>query len=205
MEELMVQIGDTLVSLDLFEREFICDLPKCKGACCEIGDAGAPLEEEEAEMLQQIFLSIKPYLKKLGKKAIEKQGAYVIDDDGEKVTPLINDKECAYSVKEKGILYCGIEKAYKEGKTHFRKPVSCHLYPVRLQKYKEFTAVNYHKWDICQPARLLGAKEGVPVYKFLKDALVRKFGEEWYRELESVGEALNNHKPFLKMSLKNTR
>ena len=186
----MISIGETLISEDLFEKQFVCDLTACKGACCVEGDAGAPLDAEEVAILQKEYPKIKDYLRPKGIAAIEEQGTHVIDElDGEPVTPLVNDAECAYVVfDEKGTTLCGIEKAWKEGKTDFRKPVSCHLYPVRVQKYSSFEAVNYHKWQICSAACSLGEELKVPVYRFTKDALIRKYGSEWYQDLERAAE-----------------
>ncbi len=186
----MISIGKTLVSEDLLEKQFVCDLTQCKGACCVEGDAGAPLEQEEVAILAEEYPKIKDYLRPEGIAAIEAQGTHVIDEsDGEPVTPLVNGAECAYVVfDEKGTTLCGIEKAWKEGKTDFRKPVSCHLYPIRIQQYSTFEAVNYHKWQICAPACSLGAELKVPVYRFTKDALIRKYGSAWYGELEQAAE-----------------
>ena len=181
----MIEIGKTLVSDDVVAKQFVCDLNACKGACCVHGDSGAPLEDEETEILEKIYDDIKPYLTKEGQEAIKKQGHWLIDSDGDKVTPLVDgNKECAYTIFENGMALCGIEKAWKDGKSKFRKPISCHLYPVRITKYKQFDAVNYDKWDICKPACACGEKLQVPVYRFVKDALIRKYGKEWYGELE---------------------
>ncbi len=186
----MISIGDTLISEDILEKQFVCDLSACKGACCVEGDAGAPLEAEEVKILADEYEKVKSFLRPEGIKAIEEQGTHVIDElDGEPVTPLVNDAECAYVVfDENGTTLCGIEKAWKEGKTHFRKPVSCHLYPIRVQKYSSFEAVNYHKWKICAAACTLGESLKVPVYKFTKDALIRKYGSEWYSDLEKAAD-----------------
>jgi hypothetical protein len=186
----MIAHGKTVISQDLFEEQFVCDLKKCKGACCVEGDAGAPLDLQEVKILKEEYNHIKPFLRKEGIEAIEKQGTAIIDDyDGEFVTPLVNEKECAYVVfDDKGTTLCGIEIAWKEGKTSFRKPVSCHLYPIRIQSYPSFDAINYHKWEICSPACSLGKELKVPVYKFAKDSLIRKYGEDWYSELELIAE-----------------
>lgn len=180
----MFQIGDTLISEDILSEEFVCNLSKCKGICCVDGDSGAPLEDDELQILDDIFEKIKPYLRKEGIEAIEKQGKYVKDFDDEWVTPLVNGSECAYVVfDDKGIAKCGIENAYNDGVVDFKKPISCHLYPVRIKEYKKFTAVNYHVWDICSDACVLGKELKVNVAHFVKDALIRKFGQEWYDEL----------------------
>ena len=180
----MLQIGKAIVSLDVIEKKFICDISKCFGACCVEGDSGAPLEEEEKQIIEDIYPDIKEYLTDKGIQEIEKQGTSVIDDDGDLVTPIINGKECVYTIFENGVAQCGIEKAYFDGKISYRKPISCQLYPIRIDKYPEFEAVNYNKWEICKPARELGFKKGVPVYQFLKEPLIRKYGSDWYKELE---------------------
>jgi hypothetical protein len=182
----MLQIGETLISLDVLEEHFCCDLAKCKGACCVHGDAGAPLTSEEVLTLPRIIDRIKPFLRSEGIRAIESQGTHVIDDENEPVTPLIDNKECAFVVFNQGIAFCGIEKAWEAGEIDFRKPVSCHLYPIRIRKYEKLTAVNYDTWDICNPAREHGAHIALPVFQFVKDALVRRFGQDWYHQLEGA-------------------
>ncbi len=181
----MISIDNTRISDDIVEEKFVCDLIKCKGACCVGGESGAPLEEDEKEILENIYDKVKPYLTKEGIEAIEKYGLYVKDMDDDLVTPLINgDGACAYTIFENGIAHCGIEKAYREKKIDFQKPISCHLYPIRITKYKNYDAVNYHEWDLCKPACARGKKLQVPVYIFLKDSLVRKYGSDWYEKLK---------------------
>ncbi|MDT0642254.1 DUF3109 family protein [Zunongwangia sp. F363] len=188
----MFQLGKTIVSEEIIKNDFVCNLSACKGACCIDGDAGAPVEEEEAKILEELYPKIKPFLRKKGIKAIEEQGTSITTEFGEIETPLINDADCAYvTFDEKGTALCGIEEAYNQGAIEWKKPVSCHLYPVRVQDYSEFSAVNYHRWQICDDACSLGAELEVPVYKFVKEALIRKFGEDWYMELEKIAE---NHK-----------
>jgi len=182
----MIQIGDKIISRDLFENHFICHLEKCEGNCCVFGDSGAPLEDNEAYLLFRDLEQIVPFMRAEGKRAVRDQGAWVIDRDNEKVTPLVGREECAYVVFEDAIARCAIEQAYDEGGITFRKPVSCHLYPIRIGKLKQGIALNYHQWSICEPARILGKKEGVPVFRFLKDAINRVYGEEFYGELEMV-------------------
>lgn len=180
----MIKVGDILVSDDIKEKEFVCNLEKCKGACCVEGDYGAPLEEDELAILQEIYPKILPYLTKEGIAAIEEQGTHVLDDDGDLSTPTIGGRECAYAIYDKkGILKCGIEEAYNDGKIGWKKPISCHLYPIRITKKKNLEAVNYHKWSICSPACAFGKELHVPLYKFLKDPLIRKYGQAWYDEL----------------------
>ncbi|MTI22703.1 DUF3109 family protein [Fulvivirga sp. RKSG066] len=185
----MIELGKVILSDDIKEKFFVCDLNKCKGACCVEGDLGAPLEKDELPIMEEIYEKVKPYLTEEGKAAIEEQGTYILDEDGDYSTPTIGGKECAYAIyDEKGILKCGIEEAYNDGLVDYKKPISCHLYPIRAQKYDEFEALNYDQWDICSPACDLGQQLSLPVYKFLKDALTRKYGEEWYQELCKVIE-----------------
>ncbi len=188
----MFQLGKTIVSEDILEKEFVCNLGACKGACCLEGEAGAPVTEEETEILKNTYSKIKPFLRPEGIAAIEALGTHIVTPLMELETPLVNGKECAYvTFSENGIAGCGIEDAYNAGEIDpiaigFRKPISCHLYPVRVKDYSEFAAVNYHKWPICNDACTLGKELKVPVYKFVKDALIRRFGEHWYAELEKV-------------------
>lgn len=190
----MIEIDDKVVSLDIFERKFVCDLTACKGACCVEGSSGAPLTEEEIHILEDIYDDVKPYLPNKGIKAIEKQGKWVIDTDGDHTTPLVaEEKECAYAIFENGMALCGIEKAWKEGAVKFRKPISCHLYPIRTRKYAKFEALNYDEWHLCKPACACGEKLQVPVYKFLKDAIIRKYGNEFYQKLEIAAEEVSKN------------
>ncbi|WP_120488444.1 DUF3109 family protein [Bergeyella cardium] len=186
----MIQIEDKLISEEIFSEEFVCNLSKCKGICCVEGDAGAPLDKEEAQILENIYDKIKPYLTPEGIEAIEKQGKWEIDpNDGEYVTPLINNVECAYvTYDERGYTKCGIEKAYEDGVIDWQKPISCHLYPIRVTEYSSFTALNYHEWEVCSDACTLGKELQVPVYKFLKTPLIRKYGESFYSELSDAAE-----------------
>ncbi|MEJ1221635.1 DUF3109 family protein [Sediminicola sp. 1XM1-17] len=185
----MFQLGKTLVSEEIIEKDFVCNLNACKGGCCVDGEAGAPLEDKETDLLVNIYSDVKPFLRPEGIAAIEEQGAFVKGEDGEWETPLVNGSECAYVIfSENGITKCGLEEAYNQGATKWKKPVSCHLYPVRVKEYTSFTAVNYHKWEICDPACSLGAELQVPIYKFVKEALIRKFGNKWYAELEEVAK-----------------
>ena len=185
----MIKIGDTLISDDILEEFFVCDIEKCKGACCVEGDLGAPLEKEELDKLASNYEGIAPFLMQEGREEIERQGYYVFDFEGDYSTPTIKGKECAYAIyNENGILKCGIEVAYENGKSDFNKPISCHLYPIRISKHVTNIAINYDKWYICNPACILGAELKIPVYRFLKDALVRKFGVEWYDQLEKYAK-----------------
>ena len=188
--EVMMKVGDILVSDDIKEVEFVCHLEKCKGACCVEGDLGAPLEESELAIMEEIKEQVRPYLTPEGIRAIEDQGSYILDEDGDYSTPTVGGRECAYAHYDShGILKCGIEQAYLDGKINFRKPISCHLYPIRITRKKDMEAVNYHQWSICSAACTYGKSLQVPLYKFLKDPLVRKYGEDWYGLLVQQIEA----------------
>lgn len=183
----MLQIGNTLVSLDLIEQFFCCDLEKCLGECCIEGDAGAPISKEEYQKLKEILPTIWDELLPQAQEVIREQGVGYIDEEGDLVTSIINGKNCVFTCYgNNGMCYCAIEKAYREGKTDFYKPVSCHLYPVRLQEYPDFTAINYHRWKICKAAEILGRKNKIRLYEFLEAPLIRRFGKEWYDELKKV-------------------
>ncbi|QFZ54678.1 DUF3109 family protein [Oceanihabitans sp. IOP_32] len=187
----MFQIGKTIVSEDIIKKDFVCNLSACKGACCIDGDAGAPLDEQEIQILNSVYPKVKPFLRPAGIDAIEQQGTYITTDFGEFETPLIDGADCAYVIfDDKNTALCAIEEAYNQGEISWKKPVSCHLYPIRIKEYSEFSAVNYDKWDICDDACSLGKELQVPVYKFVKEALIRKFGEDWYLELEKVADKL---------------
>ncbi|MCH7513680.1 MAG: DUF3109 family protein [Bacteroidetes bacterium] len=193
----MIVNGKVIISEDIRESRFICDLTKCKGACCVDGELGAPLAEDELQILDEIYEIVKPYLTEAGKNAIETQGKYVFDEDREYSTPTVNGKECAFAIyNNNGILKCGIEQAYNDKKITFRKPISCHLYPVRITKYDSYDALNYDRWVICSDACVLGEKLKIPLYKFVKDALIRKYGKVWYdqlvREMESVSTKISD-------------
>lgn len=190
---MLVEIKDKIVSTQIFERKFVCNLNACKGACCIEGDAGAPLTLEEVSILEDDFEKIKPYMRNEGVKIVEESGVFYMDQDNEPVTSLVNDAECAFVFfDEKGITKCAIEQANKEGKTDFKKPISCHLYPIRVKKFNDFEALNYDTWNICSDACDLGEKLGVPVFQFLKEPLIRAFGNEFYTELEVVDTELKN-------------
>lgn len=186
----MIEHRGTLISEDIFEQRFVCDLTACKGACCVEGDSGAPLEPEEAELIQALWPKVRPYIPEKGQRAIDKDGVSEVDEDGDLVTTLVEGRgECAFTVFENGIALCGIEKAWRDGAVPFRKPISCHLYPIRVAKLRFHDGLNYHRWPICKPACACGAKLDVPVFRFVKDALVRKYGEPWYAELEDIHAA----------------
>ena len=185
----MFQLGKTIISEQILDADFACNLSACKGACCVDGDAGAPLEHNETEKLKAIYPKIKSYLRPQGIEAIERQGTFVTNEEGELETPLVDGADCAYVIfDEKQTALCGIEEAYNQGDIDWKKPVSCHLYPVRVKDYSEFSAVNYHKWQICDDACALGKELQIPIYKFVKEALIRKFGEQWYIALEKIAK-----------------
>jgi hypothetical protein len=185
----MIIHRDTLIADDVLKEAFVCDLGKCKGICCVEGDYGAPLEKSEVEEIGKYLHKIKAYLPEKARQEIEKRGFYEVDTDDELVTNCIDKKACVFAVKEKGVYACGIEKAYRNKDIPVNKPISCHLYPVRILKTKQHTALNYDRWDICAPACKLGTSLKVPVFVFVKDALIRKFGEEWYNELRLLAES----------------
>jgi hypothetical protein len=180
----VISIENTLVSDTIVSEDFVCNIAKCKGECCVAGEAGAPLDKKEVTFLEKNYQKIKPFLNQKGIEAIENQGVFVKGLDGDLETPLVHGKECAYTVfSDSGTASCGIEKAYQQGVIDFQKPISCHLYPVRVQEYQEMTAVNYHSWSICSDACALGKSLKIPVYQFVKTALIRKFGADWYASL----------------------
>ncbi|MCZ2483818.1 DUF3109 family protein [Aquirufa nivalisilvae] len=191
----MILIDDTVISEDVADEFFVCDLSKCKGACCVEGDLGAPLEEDELAIIESIQEQIAPYLSEEGKAVIDKVGTWVKDEDGDFSTPVIEGRECVYAIyDDKKYLKCGIEQAFFDGKIDFRKPISCHLYPIRIAKLAEYQALNYDRWSICSDACSHGKQLGVPIYKFLKEPLIRKFGDKWYSELEKEIEERKEEK-----------
>jgi len=184
---MIIEIGDILVSDELLEKHFICDLNACKGACCVEGDDGAPLTMEEVSLIENHLDAIKPYMNKDAVEIVEQEGVFYMDRTNEPVTQLVNKKDCVFvTLDEKGITKCGIEYAFKDGKIPFNKPISCHLYPIRVGYFKTFKSLNYDQWQICNPACKLGEELRIPVYKFLKEPIIRAFGKELYHELEKV-------------------
>ena len=191
----MIQIANTLLSDDIFEAQFICDLCKCKGQCCVDGESGAPLTREEHDKIEEILPVIWGDLSPKAQQLISEQGISYNDTDGELVTSIVNGEECVFTYyDENGICKCAIDTAYREGRIAVQKPISCHLYPIRLTDYANYTAVNYHQWSICRPAVKLGRKEGVPLYRFLREPLIRRFGEEWYNEVCEAATLLEKSK-----------
>lgn len=181
----MFLIQNTLVSLDVLEKEFCCDLDTCRGCCCIEGDAGCPVTDEELQQIEQLLPLLLPEMTKEAREVVAKQGISYLDPSGERVTSTVNDKDCIFArTDHNGWCYCLIEKAYNAGKIGFKKPISCHLYPIRLTKVGNYTGVEYHRWDICHCARQLGKKKHIPLYQFLREPLIRRFGEAWYAELE---------------------
>ena len=186
----MLRIDNIIFSLDILEKKFVCDLADCHGSCCRDGDSGAPLSDEEVTVLNEIWPSIKEYMRPEGLKSVEEQGTSVVDFENDNVTPLIDNAECAYTVFEDGILRCAIEKAWSDGKINFRKPVSCHLFPIRMKQFSDFLAVNYQELSVCSGARRKGFKDRVYVYEFLREPLIRAVGEKVYGELCIAAEEL---------------
>lgn len=180
----MISIGKTIISEEVVKKQFSCDLNACHGECCVQGDSGAPLEEEEIGIIEDNLDEIRPYMTKSGKAAVRKNGVFDYDSDGDFVTTLVKGQECAFVYFEGEIALCAIEKAYREGKISYYKPISCHLYPIRISQYKGFEAINYHKWEICDLALLKGKKEQTAIYEFLKEPLIRKYGKDWYNQLD---------------------
>ncbi len=190
----MIEIDDKLVSLDVFDQKFQCDIQACKGQCCVDGDSGAPLEDDEVRTIEKVYPKVKPFMRSEGIQAIKQQDLYVVDYDGDKVTPLVNERECAYAIFEDGIAMCAFEKAFNEGVIKFQKPISCHLYPIRISKLKNHSALNYDVWDVCHSARKCGKRNKTAVYEFLKQPLTRMYGKEWYKELKLVATELEKQK-----------
>lgn len=199
-DTIMLQIGDTLVSLDLAERFFCCDLDACHGECCIEGDAGAPITKNEKKELERLLPEINDELLPQAQEVIRRQGVSYVDEEGDMVTSIIDGRNCVFTCfAPGGMCQCAIEKAYRDGRVAMRKPISCYLYPLRITEYHSFTAVNYHRWKICRPAEALGRKLGLRLYQFLKEPLIQRFGKEWYDELclacESYLEQYGNLKP----------
>lgn len=191
----MIVIDDKIISIDLFDIFFECDYSKCKGICCIEGDSGAPLEIEEITKIEEALPKIKKYLSPKAITVIEKQGATVVDNDGDLVTPLIDSGACVYATfDENGNCLCAFEKSFLQGESDFQKPISCALYPIRITKYRDFTAVNYHKWDVCHCAIKRGAKKQLPAFRFLSNPIKRAFGEDFYEKLEEAYILLQQRK-----------
>lgn len=187
----MIQIDDTIISTDCLSEKFCCDLDACKGECCVEGDAGAPLELDEVAAIEEALPEVWNMLSASAQAVIDKQGVAYTDEEGDLVTSIVNNKDCVFTCyDEKGCCFCALEKAFRAGKTNFYKPISCHLYPIRLKKFGDTVALNYNRWDVCKMAVVKGKQLDLPVYRFLKEPLIRRFGEAWFAELESAVEEL---------------
>jgi hypothetical protein len=194
---MVIEVGDKLISDELFRKEFVCNLNACKGACCVEGDTGAPLELDEIDLLEEHLDAIKPFMVTKGIEAVDKQGVFYMDHDNNPVTMLVKGAECAFVYRDEvGITKCAVETAYREGKIPFNKPISCHLYPIRVEKLRSGIALNYDRWPICNDACTLGEQLGVPVYKFLKEPIIRAYGEPFYQDLEKIEIELKNNPEF---------
>lgn len=188
--DVMLQIKDTLISLDLVERYFCCDLDSCLGECCIDGDAGAPITEDERRKLEEVLPAVIDDLLPAARREIEENGVAYVDCEGDLVTSIVDGRNCVFTTYGPGgMCMCALEKAWREGRIDFMKPMSCHLYPVRIREYEGFTAVNFHRWKICKCAEILGRKNGIRAYRFLEGPLVRRFGREWYDELVEAADA----------------
>jgi hypothetical protein len=191
----MIILDKTVISSEIYEEQFICDLDKCKGACCVEGDLGAPLTQDELILMDESIEIVKPYLSAAAQEVLDTQGAYLLDEDGDFTTTTLNGKECSFAYyDDKHALKCSVEQAYLDGKSDFRKPISCHLYPIRVQTLHDFETLNYDRWSICECARILGKSKGVAIYKFLKEPLIRKYGSDWYQRLCNEIELLKSEK-----------
>lgn len=191
----MIAIQNTLVSDEVFTECFCCNLSKCKGCCCIEGDAGAPLEKNEHKLLEKYYPFYRDYMSPQAREIVEKKGFFeIFTQDNSFVTPLVNNRDCVYlTYGDDGIAYCAVEKAFREGKIPFRKPISCYLFPIRIQHYPEYDAVNYFHWDICRDAEVAGRRKKIPVFRFLKEPLIEYYGEEWYKEAEVAWEYMQKN------------
>lgn len=179
----MILIKDTIVSLEILEKEFCCDIDNCKGCCCIEGDAGAPVTEQEERILTELLPELLPHMTKEAREVVSQQGIAYNDPSGERVLSIVNGKDCIFArTDHNGWCYCLIERLFNQ-QSAIKKPISCHLYPIRLTKVGNLTGLEYHRWDICHSSRQLGHKLHLPLYKFLKEPLIRRFGQEWYDEL----------------------
>ena len=192
---MIIEIGKVLVSSDILDKHFVCDLNACKGACCVEGDDGAPINQEEIDLLEEHLDAVKPYMTQAGIDVVDDQGVFYMDRFNEPVTSLVDDSACAFvTIDDKGFTKCGIEQAYREDKIPFNKPISCHLYPIRVSKFSTFESLNYDRWSICDAACSLGEQLKVPVYKFLKEPIIRAYGHTFFNELETVDEQMQKVK-----------
>ena len=188
----IIQVGDILISPDIITEYFCCDLDRCKGICCIEGDAGAPVTLDETLSIEDALDTVWNDLSAAAQAVIDKQGVVYNDIEGELVTSIVGGKDCVFTCYDNGCCLCALEKAYRKGKTKFCKPISCALYPIRTKKLRNGTiALNYHQWEVCADARAKGKELQLPVYRFLKEPLIRSFGEEWYHELEEVADEIH--------------
>lgn len=190
----MIQIGSVIVSIDCLKEKFCCDLDVCNGQCCIDGDAGAPVTLDEVAEIEETLEEIQDELSPEARQIINRQGVAYTDSEGDLVTSIVNGKDCVFTCYDKaGCCFCTIEKAFREGRVGFQKPISCALYPIRVRELSGgLCALNYHRWDVCKAAVKKGEQEDLPVYRFLREPLVRRFGQAWYDELEEVAEALQS-------------
>ena len=188
----MLQIGDAVVSLDVLREYFVCDLEACRGICCIEGDSGAPVLDDEVERLDEVLPVVWDDLSDEAREVIRRQGTTYVDADGDRVTSIVDGRDCVFTCHEDGVCLCLLEKAYRDGRSKFCKPVSCALYPIRERTLSNgLAALNYHRWSVCEAARTKGRELGLHVYEFLKGPLVRRFGQEWYDELAAAAQLLN--------------
>lgn len=195
---MMLQIQNTIVTLDLAEEFFCYDLEKCLGACCIEGDAGAPVTIDEVAKIEEALPVVEPEMLPRAVEEVRQNGVAYVDQEGDLVTTILDGRNCAFTCYAPGgICLCALEKAFREGKTGFKKPASCSLYPLRLTTYPTFTAVNYHRWKICRDAVANGRKKGIRLYQFLRGPLTERFGKEWYDELAQACELYLSQKDNL--------
>ena len=188
----ILDVGGVLISSDILTEYFCCDYEKCKGICCVEGDAGAPVTLDEVTAIEEVVDTVWPDLSASAQSVIDKQGVAYTDKDGDLVTSIVRGKDCVFTCYDSDSCLCALEKAYRSGKTRFCKPISCALYPIREKRFKGgLIGLNYHRWDVCKDAREKGKALGLPVYQFLKEPLIRRFGEAWYKELCDVAALLN--------------
>jgi hypothetical protein len=191
----VIELEGKLISLDVFEKQFVCDIGSCKVACCVEGDDGAPLTMEEVSIIEDDLDKFKPYMRKEGIEAVAHTGVFYMDQDNEPVTTLVNGGACAFvNFNEQGVAKCSIEEAYEDGETAFIKPISCHLYPIRVSKLSKYEALNFNSWHLCNPACRLGESLQVKTYRFLKEPIIRQWGNSFFEELIKVDELLEKEK-----------
>lgn len=193
----MLVVGNAIVSDELVNECFCCDIAQCKGACCVEGDYGAPITKEEKRKIKSLLPQVLPLLDKKAQQTINKHNFFTVDDEGQLCTQIIEGKDCVFCIKDyQQNTLCVFQKLYQQKKTDFIKPISCHLYPIRISEFEECSALNYHSWDICSQAQVLGKSKGIPIYKYCKEPLIRRFGVKWYNELE---QAIEENKAFFKL------